>query len=99
MTQTCIVEKTIGPVRGHSTATCKLFLLKALYSNKAVGTTLRALSKPPQRRQGPELCPPSPDCKSGLLQSWNLIGYRSDGADVCPFDYTAVAVTGKVERS
>ena len=33
------------------------FLKHCTLTNKAVGTIWRALSKPPQRRQGPDLCP------------------------------------------
>ena len=53
-----IIETTIGLVLGPCTALCRLFP-KALHSltNKAVGTIWRALSKPPQRRQGPDLRP------------------------------------------
>ena len=52
-----IIEKTIGLVLGPSTAMFRLFLKHCTLTNKAVGTTLRALSEHPQRRQGPELCP------------------------------------------
>ena len=46
------IERTIGLVLGPSTAFYRPFL-----TNKAVGTIWRALSKPPQRRQGPDLRP------------------------------------------
>ena len=52
-----IIERTIGLVLGPSTALCKPFLKHCTLTNKAVGTIWRALSKPPQRRQGPDLCP------------------------------------------
>ena len=52
-----IIETTIGLVLGHCTALCRLFLKHCTLTNKAVGTIWRALSKPPQRRQGPDLRP------------------------------------------
>ena len=52
-----IIETTIGLVLGPCTALCRLFLKHCTLSNKAVGTIWRALSKPPQRRQGPDLRP------------------------------------------
>ena len=42
---------------GPCTALCRLFLKHCTLTNKAVGTIWRALSKPPQRRQGPDLRP------------------------------------------
>ena len=52
-----IIEKTIGIVLGPSTSLYRLFIKHCTLTHHAVGTTWRALSKPPQRRQGPELCP------------------------------------------
>ena len=52
-----IIEKTIGLMLGPCTALCRLFLKHCTLTNKAVGTIWRALSKPPQRRQGPDLRP------------------------------------------
>ena len=52
-----IMERTIGLVLGPSTALYEPFLKHCTLTNKAVGTIWRALSKPPQRRQGPDLCP------------------------------------------
>ena len=52
-----IIETTIGLVLGPCTALCRLFLKHCTLTNKAVGTIWRALSKPPQRRQGPDLGP------------------------------------------
>ena len=52
-----IIETTIGLVLGPCTALCRLFLKHCTLTNKAVGTIWRALSKPPQRRQGPDLRP------------------------------------------
>ena len=52
-----IIETTIGLVLGHCTALCRLFLKHCTLTNKAVGTIWRALSKPPLRRQGPDLRP------------------------------------------
>ena len=52
-----IIAKTIGLVLGPCTALCRLFLKHCTLTNKAVGTIWRALSKPPQRRQGPDLRP------------------------------------------
>ena len=52
-----IIETTIGLVLGPCTDLCRLFLKHCTLTNKAVGTIWRALSKPPQRRQGPDLRP------------------------------------------
>ena len=52
-----IIERTIGLVLGPSTALYEPFLKHCTLTNKAVGTIWRALSKPPQRRQGPDLRP------------------------------------------
>ena len=52
-----IIERTIGLVLGPSTALNSPFLKHCTLTNKAVGTIWRALSKPPQRRQGPDLRP------------------------------------------
>ena len=52
-----IIETTIGLVLGPCTALCRLFLKHCTLTNKAVGTIWRASSKPPQRRQGPDLRP------------------------------------------
>ena len=52
-----IIERTIGLVLGPSTALYEPFLKHCTLTNKAVGTIWRVLSKPPQRRQGPDLCP------------------------------------------
>ena len=52
-----IIERTIGLVLGPSTALYEPFLKHCTLTNKAMGTIWRALSKPPQRRQGPDLCP------------------------------------------
>ena len=52
-----IIERTIALVLGPSTALYKPFLKHCTLTNKAVGTIWRALSKPLQRRQGPDLCP------------------------------------------
>ena len=52
-----IIETTIGLVLGPCTALCRLFLKHCTLTNKAVGTIWRALSKPPQRRQGLDLRP------------------------------------------
>ena len=52
-----IIETTIGLVLGPCTALCRLFLKHCTLTNKAVGTIWRALSKPPQRRKGPDLRP------------------------------------------
>ena len=52
-----IIERTISLVLGPSTALYEPFLKHCTLTNKAVGTIWRALSKPPQRRQGPDLCP------------------------------------------
>ena len=52
-----IIEMTIGVVLGPSTALYGPFLKHCTLTNKAVGTILWALSKPPQRRQGHDLRP------------------------------------------
>ena len=49
-----IIENTIGLVLGPSTALYRSFLENYTLTNKAVGTIWRDLSKPPQRRQGPD---------------------------------------------
>ena len=49
-----IIENTIGLVLGPSTALYRSFLEHCTLTNKAVGTIWRDLSKPPQRRQGPD---------------------------------------------
>ena len=52
-----IIERTISLVLGPSTALYRTFLKHCTLTNKAMGTIRRVLSKPPQRRQGPDLCP------------------------------------------
>ena len=52
-----IIERTIGLVFGPCTALYRPFLKHCTLTNKAVWTIWRALSKPPQRRQGPDLRP------------------------------------------
>ena len=52
-----IIEMTIGLVLGPCTALYRPFLKHCTLTNKAVGAIWRALSKPPQRRQGPDLRP------------------------------------------
>ena len=52
-----IIERTISLVLGPSAALYRPFLKHCTLTNKAVGTIWRALSKPPQRRQGPDLRP------------------------------------------
>ena len=52
-----IIERTIGIVIGPRTALYRPFLKHCTLTSKAVGTIWRALSKPPQRRQGPDLRP------------------------------------------
>ena len=49
-----IIERTIGLVLGPFTALYRSFLKRCTLTNKAVWTIWRALSKPPQRRQGPD---------------------------------------------
>ena len=50
-----VIERTIGLVLGPYTALYGQFLKYCTLTNKSVGTIWRALSKPPQRRQGPNL--------------------------------------------
>ena len=52
-----IIQRTIGLVLGPYIALYRPFLKHWTLTNKAVGTIWRALSKPPQRRQGPDLRP------------------------------------------
>ena len=52
-----IIGRTISLLRGPFTALYIPFLKHCTLTNKAVGTIWRALPKPPQRRQGPDLCP------------------------------------------
>ena len=52
-----IIERTIGLALGPYTTLYKPFLKHCTLTNKAVGTIWRALSKPVQRQQGPDLCP------------------------------------------
>ena len=52
-----IIDRTIGLVFGPCTALYIVFLKQFTLTNRAVGTIWRALSKPPQRRQGPDLRP------------------------------------------
>ena len=52
-----IIERTICLVLGPFTGLYRSFLKRCTLTNKAVWTTWRALSKPPQRRQGPDPCP------------------------------------------
>ena len=141
-----MIERTIGLVLGPFTALYRSFLKRCTLTNKAVGTIWRALSKPPQRRQGPDPRPlwmlvgtPSafgPELAyrlrvaqptlmdvpifliyfyitiyvsvphfydlSVLVGCWSSVSIRRiiyKFLNVCPFDYTAVAVSGKVERS
>ena len=65
-----IIERTIGLVLGPSTALYRPFPKHCTFTNKAVGTIWRALSKPPQRRQGPELRPP-------LIVSWDSFSHQT----------------------
>ena len=50
-----IIERTIGLVLGPGTALYIPFLKHCTLTNMAIGTIWRALSKPPQRWQGPDL--------------------------------------------
>ena len=141
-----IIERTIGLVLGPFTALYRSFLKRCTLTNKAVWTIWRPMSKPPQRRQGPDPRPlwllvgtPSafgPELAyrlrvaqptlmdipifliyfyitlyvsvphfydlSVLVGCWSSVSIRRiiyKFLNVCPFDYTAVAVSGKVERS
>ena len=49
-----VIEKTIGLVLSPSTALYISFLKHCTLTNKGVGTKWRDLSKPTQRRQGPD---------------------------------------------
>ena len=51
-----IIERTLGLVLGSSTALYIPFLKHYTLTNTAVGTLWLSLFKPPQRRQGPDLC-------------------------------------------
>ena len=141
-----IIERTLGLVLGPFTALYRSFLKRCTLSNMAIGTIWRALSKPPQRRQGPDprplwllvgtpsafgpelayrlrvaqptlmdvpifliyfyitiyVCVPHFYDLSALVGCWSSVYIRRiiyKFLNVCPFDYTAVAVSGKVERS
>ena len=61
-----IIERTIGLVFGPSTALHIPFLKHCTLTKKVVGTIWRALSKPPRRRQGPD-----------LITIWLLVGIPS----------------------
>ena len=52
-----IIERTTGLVLGPFTTLYKSFLKRCTLTNKAVWTLWRALSKPPQWRQGPDSRP------------------------------------------
>ena len=139
-----IIERTIAFVLGPSTALYGPFLKHCTLTNKALGTIWPALSKPPQRRQGPDLRPlwllvgtPSairPELAFSLAEQslhywdvtiyifailylssilyvyrflwplrveWLLVCCLYKEAylqilNVCPFDYMAVAESGKV---
>ena len=137
-----IIENTIGLVLGPSTALYRSFLEHCTLTNKAVGTIWRDLSKPPQRRQGPDSRPLwllvgtplvlGPELASRLVEHShsggchyifliycflspymcnNFYGLSTSVGcwssaftrriiykflNVCPFDYTAFAVSGKV---
>ena len=52
-----IIDRTICLVLDPSTALYRPFLKHCTLTNKALGTIWRAFSKPPQRRQGPDLRP------------------------------------------
>ena len=140
---TLIIERTIGLVLGPSTALYWPFLKHCTLTNKAVETLWRDLSKPPQRRQGPDPCPLwllvgthlalGPELASRRAEHsplWlmplyilrycfyhltclcnnfyglsALVGCWSSAYirriihkfwNVCPFDYTTFAVSGKV---
>ena len=64
-----IIERTIALVLGPCTALYRPFLKHCTLTNKAFWTIWRALSKPPQRRQGPDLRP-----------LWLLVGTPSDNS-------------------
>ena len=48
------IKRVIGLVFGPSTVLCRSFLKYCDLTNKVVGTIWRDLSKPPQKRQGPD---------------------------------------------
>ena len=48
------IEMTIGILLGQLTALYRSFIKRCTLTNNSVGTIWRALSKPPQRRQGPD---------------------------------------------
>ena len=132
-----IIERTLGLVLG---------LKRCTLTYKAVGTIWRALSKPPQRQQGPDprplwllvwtpsafgpelaysayitqptlidapiyfwytiillyVCVPHFYDLSAFVCCWSSVSIKRiiyKLLNVCPFDYTAVAVSGEVERS
>ena len=137
-----IIENTIGLVLGPSTALYRSFLEHCTLTNKAVGTIWRDLSKPPQRRQGPDTRPLWLLVGTPLVLGPELASRRAEHShsggchyifliycflspymcnnfyglstsvgcwssaftrriiykflNVCPFDYTAFAVSGTV---
>ena len=142
----CWCHSDSASVLLYFTALYRSFLKRCTLTNKAVGTIWRALSKPPQRRQGPDphplwllvgtpsaigpelvyrlhvaqptlmdvsifliyfyitiyVCVPHFYDLSALVGCWSSVSIRRiiyKFLNVCPFDYTAVAVSGKVERS
>ena len=62
-----IIERTISLLPGPFTVLYRSFLKHCTLTNKAVWTIWRALSKPPQRRQGPD-----------PRHFWLLVGTPSD---------------------
>ena len=138
-----IIERTISLVRGLLQPLYGPFRKHCTLTNKPVGTIWRALSKPPQRRQVPDLCPlwllvgtpsaikpelafsraehslPYSDvtiyillyyinhlCLTCIdiydLSAWGgcwfvvYMRFIYTFLNVCPFDYTVVAGSGKV---
>ena len=137
-----LIERTIGFVLGRYTALYRPFLKHCNLTNKTVGTIWRVLSKPPQRRQGPDLrtlwllvgtlsairpelafsrAEQSLPYSDGIIYifailclgfacinvydlsawggCWFVVYIRRcicKFLNVCPFDYTAVAGSGKV---
>ena len=65
-----IIRSIIGLVLGPSTALCISFLEHCSMTNKAVWDYMTHLSKPPQRRQGPDRRPST--CTLGRELAYSL---------------------------
>ena len=93
-----IIERTIGLVLGPFTALYRSFLKRCSLTNKAVGTLWRALSKPPQMRQGPDPRPlwllvGTPSVFGPKLAYRLLLWTSLDIFDILLYYYTCLCTT------